>query len=59
MACAGWEQDLRLSVCGVVDPIVQRHRLQKEGVDAFQAANVVAVLVREGAALVVGVDAAV
>jgi len=43
----------------MVDPIVQRHRLQKEGVDAFQAANVVAVLVGEGAALVVGVDAAV
>lgn len=43
----------------MVDPVIQRYRLQMEGVDAFQAADVVAVLVGERAALMMCVDAAV
>ena len=41
----------------MVDTIVRRHWLEIERVDAFQAANVVAVLIRERAALMMGVDA--
>ena len=47
------------AVCRVVDAIVQLYWLKIEWVDAFKAANVVAVLVRERAALMMGVDATV
>jgi hypothetical protein len=42
----------------VVDTVVQRYGLQLERVDAFEAADVVAVLVWERATLMMGVDAA-
>lgn len=41
-----------MAVCGVIDPIVQRHGLEMEGVDPLQTTNVVAVLVRKASALV-------
>ena len=49
---------LSSSIRGVIDPVIGRDRAQIERIDAFQAADVVAVLIRIGAPLVVGVDAA-
>ena len=47
------------AVCWVVDAVVQRHGLKIERVDAFKAADVVAILVGERATLMMGVDATV
>ena len=48
-----------LAVRRMVDAIVDRYLGQEIGVDSLKAANVVAVLLREGSPLVMGVDAAV
>ena len=47
-----------VSVCGVVDAIIDWDLTEQEWVDAFQTADVVPVLVGKRAALVVRVDAA-
>ena len=42
----------------MMHPVIDWHIGYQEGIDAFKAANVVTVLIRKRAALMVGVDAA-